>query len=587
MAECPYHTKYRLRIMKKQLLNLWTIAMLSIATVFSSCSNDDVVTPPAPTPEPAKATTYTVMLYGCGGGNLDNYLDYNLSQLDGAGKQARINFTGLVKFSKSRQSEASTSGTRLYTMTEDGLKNEKKYEAGFRMDNPENLANFIKETKEKMPADKYILIFWNHGGEFGIDEKLVQSSYPEGGNSRAVLFDDNIGEIGLSTFEIEKGIKDSDTKFDLLYLDLCNMGMAEVYYQLKDCAHYIMGATQPTPGLGGNYTQLVSDLQEKDSLEDAIKAYVPKCVQNWATNEAGRADLECYDMTYMDELTNHVKNAVAQLTKDRNESVNVPEDFDDYDPRQQAKMKWYNAQDSLPFVVDGSGISADMSSTFTRLAGALNDGKLSSYATLIEKTIEKMTVANSHISLPSWMQRMSMGITWPTTAFNQFINTDNNSQNVYAAALDNSSFLQATGWREYLKSCKFPSIFSVRSAYSANNDFYYEGEQSPITYEWEASVVPVPESLMEDENIKQLIETINEIYRQHLDQDTYILRHGRGIVEDMHNMIQYNYLYELENNNINKIKITASLKEGQDIDPADPDADKYPATVTQKFDLEE
>ena len=228
-----------------------------------------------------------------------------------------------------------------------------------------------------------------------------------------------------------------------------------------------------------------------------------------------------------------------------------------------------------------------MSSTFTRLAGALNDGKLSSYATLIEKTIEKMTVANSHISLPSWMQRMSMGITWPTTAFNQFINTDNNSQNVYAAALDNSSFLQATGWREYLKSCKFPSIFSVRSAYSANNDFYYEGEQSPITYEWEASVVPVPESLMEDENIKQLIETINEIYRQHLDQDTYILRHGRGIVEDMHNMIQYNYLYELENNNINKIKITASLKEGQDIDPADPDADKYPATVTQKFDLEE
>ena len=91
---------------------------------------------------------------------------------------------------------------------------------------------------------------------------------------------------------------------------------------------------------------------------------------------------------------------------------------------------------------------------------------------------------------------------------------------------------------------------------------------------------------MEDENIKQLIETINEIYRQHLDQDTYILRHGRGIVEDMHNMIQYNYLYELENNNINKIKITASLKEGQ-IDSADPDADKYPDTVTQEFDMEE
>ena len=567
--------------MKKQILNLWTIAMLGIVTILSSCSNDDVVTPPAPTPEPTKATTYTVMLYGCGGGDLDASLEYNLQQLEAAGKQARINFAGLIKFSQSYQQVDNTAGTRFLTMTEEGLKNEKKYEASFRMDNPENLTNFIKETKEKMPADKYILVFWNHGAEFGFGDKPAQSSYPETTKSRGVLFDDNTGGTGMSTYEIEKGIKDSGTKLDLIYLDLCNMGMVETYYQLKDCAHYIMGATQPTPGFGGNYTQLMNDLQNKDSLEEAIQSYVPKCVQNWTTNGEDAGDLECYDMTYMDELMGHVKSAVNQLTKDRDANVNVPEGLDDYDPRQQTKLQWYMQNDKL-FIAEGSGVSADMSTTFTRLAGFLSDGKLSSYATLIENTIEKMTIAHSNVGLPTWMQRMSMGITWPTNNFNSFMHSDI----VYQKAIEQSAFLQASGWGKYLSTCKFPQIFKIKSIYFNDNNivYGYEGEQSPIDYEWSAEVT-VSEEFEQNTEVAQILDEINEDYNKQLKNYRYVLRHGRGIVEDMYDMIiNNNYGDFLKSNNVNKIHITASLLD--EVDSEDPDADKYHSIVEEDFELE-
>ena len=74
------------------------------------------------------------MLYGCGGGNLDTELDYNLEQIVGYGKTSRVNFTGLVKYSMPYQSKKDCEGTRLLNLTEDGLKNEKKYEASYRLE---------------------------------------------------------------------------------------------------------------------------------------------------------------------------------------------------------------------------------------------------------------------------------------------------------------------------------------------------------------------------------------------------------------------------------------------------------------------
>lgn len=575
--------------MKKNLLNLWMVMMLGIVTVFSSCSKEDDVTPTTQGTE--KATTYTIMFYGCGGGDLDKALNYNIGQIGATDKLSHVNFTGLVKFSKPYQQKASCTGTRFLNLTEKGLVNEKRYEANYRLDNPEHLTKFIKETKEKMPADKYILVLWNHGTEFGLDDKLVQSSYPETSpnplNSRAMLYDDNLdSHPSLSIYELEKGIKDAGMKFDLIYLDLCNMGMVETHYQLKDCAHYLMSAAHPTPGLGANYTLLMHQLQNQKSLEDAIKAYVPACVRDWKTYGEGATDLECYDLTYMDELANHVKTAVSQLTKLRDSKMNVKEGLDDFDPIQQDKILWHQASAydykdwGKLYIFPGRKVCADMNSTFVRMAEQGMDGKLSSYATLIQSTIEKMTVVHGNTHLPNWLDRISMGIIWPTEEFARILEQNHDN---YQKRIDHSAFNQYTGWGNYLKTNKFLKLFAVSSAFDANDYTWYEGVISEYTYLWRAEVSVATKDIPQGQAnaVNALLDQINAEFSDVMKGKKYVLRHGQKIMRDAHKEAMRKIGNGLKAINVNKFHIKVSLV--GTVNPQDPDAKKYPAIIEKDF----
>lgn len=83
---------------------------------------------------------------------------------------SKVRFTGLVKYSSTFQGDEDTEGTRLYNMTENGLVDEKVYDSKYRLDNPDHIADFIKSTKERLPA-KNIFLYCGIMGEnsvFGI-----------------------------------------------------------------------------------------------------------------------------------------------------------------------------------------------------------------------------------------------------------------------------------------------------------------------------------------------------------------------------------------------------------------------------------
>lgn len=438
--------------------------LLTIVAVFASCTKTEYVevsvTPDAPE---EKAPTYTIMLYGTGGGNVDENFIYNMQQLESLGKQDSINFRGLFKFSSNRQHVDKYSGTRLFTLTDEGLKSEKKFEANYRMDNPAHLTDFIKETVELMPADKYILVFWNHGTEFTTYDKLVQDSYPEltigkstSQSSRAAMMDDNINYDGpgynghplMSVFEMEKGIHDSGIKMDLIDFNACSVGMMETYAQLKDDARYIMASLQPQPGEGTNYTQFLLSLKNKPTLEEAIKDYLPKNVRKWHDeNIQGFCDLECYDMTYMDELMGYAKRALERYAKDRDE-IDANETQKRKILENRYKEQIPESQGGYAYLDAGSeeyGVSTDVCSALTRYQHIAKDGLLSAYVTQMNECIEKMTVASAWFELPRYMSRVSMGINWPSLA-QSFRLDDKNFQESYRE----SKFNKATQWYDYL-----------------------------------------------------------------------------------------------------------------------------------------
>ena len=117
------------------------------------------------------------------------------------------------------------------------------------MTDEEELADFIRFCKKQAPADRYMLVFWDHGGGsvsgFGHDE-----SYP---NDTM-----NIGEIS-------KALKKGGVKFDFIGFDACLMATLETAIAIEPYADYMIASEESEPGTGWYYTNWLRMLNENSS----------------------------------------------------------------------------------------------------------------------------------------------------------------------------------------------------------------------------------------------------------------------------------------------------------------------------------
>ena len=96
--------------MKKNVLNL---VLLCFVALFASCVEKDYYITEVPE-EPKDESTYTIMMYGCGGGNLDLPMVTNIREALLAGASDRVKFTGQIKFSSKRIEICSAGRTTDY-----------------------------------------------------------------------------------------------------------------------------------------------------------------------------------------------------------------------------------------------------------------------------------------------------------------------------------------------------------------------------------------------------------------------------------------------------------------------------------------
>ncbi len=115
----------------------------------------------------------------------------------------------------------------------------------------ETLSEFIEYGTENYPAERNILLFWNHGGGpaygFGMDE--FQNYY------------DN-----LSINEIVRAIKQNKMHYDFIGMDCCMMSSLEIAYALRDCCDYAVLSEDFESQLGWYYTNWISALYEDPSI---------------------------------------------------------------------------------------------------------------------------------------------------------------------------------------------------------------------------------------------------------------------------------------------------------------------------------
>lgn len=278
------------------------LCALSAAAVFLPACDDDK----GPSAEPQ--TEYTLMLYGCGGGDLDDYLLLNLEEAMLTGANDKVKMTAQIKFSAKHQNNPDMKGTRRFILQDEDGDGEydqaETFEASLPLYDPENLADFIRWSKQQFPAKNYILILWNHGN--GWDPTT------DSPKTRGILADDNLGSAWMSLDELVEGVKKSNTHLKMLYYDACLMGMLENLCGLSEVADYALGAAHVTPGLGGDYASLIGNLRMGANLEAAMKQYCHEVMAHWNIY-GGAFDISLTDLSRLGPVTTALRKITDEL----------------------------------------------------------------------------------------------------------------------------------------------------------------------------------------------------------------------------------------------------------------------------------
>ena len=116
----------------------------------------------------------------------------------------------------------------------------------------QTLSDFISWGTQNFPADRYILLFWDHGAGpvygFGYDE--FQGDY-----------------AALTLDEIQQALKqNSDVHFDLIGMDCCIMSSLETCYVLSPYCDYMALSEDFEPGIGWSYAHWMSVLENDPSV---------------------------------------------------------------------------------------------------------------------------------------------------------------------------------------------------------------------------------------------------------------------------------------------------------------------------------
>ena len=119
------------------------------------------------------------------------------------------------------------------------------------MTDPNTLLTFINYGTRNFPANRYHLIFWDHGGGsvsgYGHDEK-----HPRNGS--------------MSLAGINQALQAAGVKFDMIGFDTCLMSTLENALMLSSYGDYMVASEETEPGIGWYYTNWLNKLNSNTSM---------------------------------------------------------------------------------------------------------------------------------------------------------------------------------------------------------------------------------------------------------------------------------------------------------------------------------
>jgi len=249
--------------------------------------------------------TVTIMVYMCGTDLESKYGmgTSDLAEMTKAQISDKVNLiveTGGCK--KWKNSIVSASVNEIYKIETGGLQRLVDNAGTAAMTDPDNLTAFIDFCEKNYPADRNILIFWDHGGGsisgYGYDEKKSSSDT-------------------MTLAEIRSALEKADCVFDWIGFDACLMATLETALVCNDYADYLIASEETEPGTGWDYTGWLTELSNNtstptvDTAETLIDDFVSA---SCAASSRAQVTLSVIDLAEMQGSVPPAFNAFAEST---------------------------------------------------------------------------------------------------------------------------------------------------------------------------------------------------------------------------------------------------------------------------------
>jgi len=158
------------------------------------------------------------------------------------------------------------------------------------MGDRQTLEDFLQWGIETYPAEKYMLVLWNHGG----------------GTLGGVCYDELFGNDSLELDEIAGALDEAGAKFEVIGFDACLMATLENAAAVSDFGHCMVASEEFEPGSGWNYADFLDYLSRNPDIGGTqlgrriCDGYYRKCLRNGSER---MATLSVIDLSAMPKLT--------------------------------------------------------------------------------------------------------------------------------------------------------------------------------------------------------------------------------------------------------------------------------------------
>lgn len=255
----------------------------------------------------------TIMVYMCGTDLESKYgmATADLKEMTEAAIGENVNllvYTGGC--SGWRNQLVSSSVNQIYQVKNGALSCLVKDAGNASMTKPETLSGYIQWCAQNFPANRYELIFWDHGGGsvsgYGYDEK-----YPKSGS--------------MNLAGINQALQDGGVAFDFIGFDACLMATMENALMLSQYSDYMIASEETEPGTGWYYTNWLTALSADPSMPTVelgkliVDDFVSACVQS---GQGQKVTLSVTDLAELEMTAPEALSAFSRSTGDliRNEN---------------------------------------------------------------------------------------------------------------------------------------------------------------------------------------------------------------------------------------------------------------------------